>query len=440
MTERAATKNQWLLGLSTFALVGIAVSAVKLALAMTAFTPQAQPTGYVAQIAMSNLNLVGGAETAYLPEYEQEFWSGNLYAYPVNAAGEVNTAAERWTDGARDNITAQNFDTGRLIATMRDDGAKVPFRSANLSAAQQTSLATTVNSTPYSSLQIVDFLRGDRSNESIGGLRVRAWALGDIMHSRPYYVADATTPTIFVGANDGMLHAINAADGSERWAYVPSMLIPTLKNLAANPYAAANHTYYVDGQINVANVANVTIGIASNRVLVGGLGAGGKGLYALDITTMDATTEGDVTNKALWEISPTQILYNNAKTTSTSYANLGFTYGSSAIAKVRTGGGGIQDAVIIGNGYNNGGDFQAYLYVINAANGQLIRAIKADTALTTDGTAASPNGIFTAVAVNSDADAYNVADQAYAGDLNGTMWKFNLSGLPANWRDRKSVV
>ncbi len=129
------------------------------------------------------------------------------------------------------------------------------------------------------------------------------------MHSRPFYVADATNPTVFVGANDGMLHAINAANdagdgGRERWAYVPSMLLPKMKNLTVNPYV---HDYYVDGQINVATIASGT-----KRVLVGGLGAGGKGLYALDITGSagwTATTETDVAAKVMWEITPTTLNY-----------------------------------------------------------------------------------------------------------------------------------
>lgn len=428
--QKAFPKVQPMQWLGALALLGTAAFFIELALAITAFNPQLQPTGYVAQDELSNFNLAGGGETVYRPEYEKEYWSGNLYAYPVDAAGQVNTAAERWSGGAKDQIDLQDFDTGRLIATMKDDGTKVPFRATSgLSAAQLATLATTVNSVAYSSTQILNFLRGDRSNESASALRVRQSKLGDIVHTRPYYVPNALTPTIFVGANDGMVHAINTTDGSERWAYVPSMLINKMKTLADNPYT---HEYYVDGQINIGQV---TISAQLKRVLVGGLGGGGKGLYALDVTTLSAASEADVASKILWEITPTTVNY--AAPTgyggATGYSNLGYTYGTPVIAKVQNGAS-TQDVMIIGNGYNDSatGDYQAYLYVIDISNGQLIRSIKADTVATTDGTAASPNGLSSPVAVDSNGNG--VVDLVYAGDLNGTMWKFDLSSSsPASW-------
>lgn len=411
--------------LGVLAMLGTASLFLKLALAITAFNPQNQPTGYVAQDELSNFNLTSGNETVFRPEYERENWSGNLYSYPVDAAGRVDTAAERWGGGAKDQIDAQNFDTGRLIATMRDDGIKVPFRTADLSAAQLAALAATINSISYTDQQILDFVRGDISNTGPSALRVRQSKLGDIIHTRPYYVPSTLAPTIFVGANDGMLHAIDASNGSERWAYVPSMLLNKLKKLAENPYV---HDYFVDGQINIG-VA--TISAQLKRVLVGGLGGGGKGLYALDITTLDAASEADVASKILWEVTPTQVSYKapTGDGGATGYINLGYTYGTPIIAKVLNGATTV-DAAIIGNGYNDNatGDYQAYLYVIDISSGQLIKSIKAGTS----GTAASPNGLSSPVTVDSNRDG--VVDTGYAGDLNGTMWKFDLSSpTPSSW-------
>lgn len=411
--------------LGMLALLGTASLFIKLALAVTAFNPQNQPTGYVAQDELSSFILTSGAETVFRPEYEKENWSGNLFAYPIDASGHVDTAAERWSGGAKEQVDAQNFDTGRLIATMKDDGTKVPFRTTGLSVAQLASLAATINSIAYTSQQILDFVRGDISNTGPTALRVRQSKLGDIVHSRPYYVPSTLTPTIFVGANDGMLHAIDTNYGTERWAYVPSMLLNKLKKLAENPYV---HDYFVDGQINIGQV---TISAQLKRVLVGGLGSGGKGLYALDITTLDAASEAEVASKILWEVTPA--LVNYATPTgyggATGYINLGYTYGTPIIAKVQNGAT-TQDAVITGNGYNDNasGDYQAYLYVIDISNGQLIKSIKAGTS----GTAASPNGLSSPVTVDSNRDG--VIDIAYAGDLNGTMWKFDLSSSsPSSW-------
>lgn len=407
-------KSYWASG-AVISLIAAGVI-VKFALAITAFTPANAPVGYVAQDEMTNYNLKSGTETIFRPEYEKEFYSGNLYAYPIDANGNIDAASDRWSGGAKVHIDAQNYDTGRLIATMKDDGTSIPFRWSSLSAAQQASVTTS---------SILNFLRGDRSNEipNVGGtLRQRNSALGDIVHSRPFYVADTTNSTIFVGANDGMLHAINTATGDERWAYVPSMLLSKMKTLAANPYV---RDYFVDGQINVATILSSDTTPVTKRVLVGTLGGGGKGLYALNITNsagLTAATEGDVASKVMWEITPTKVNYATPTGAggATGYANLGYTYSTPTIAKV----GGVA-AVIIGNGYNNGGDYNAYLYVINATTGQLISAIQAGTT----GTAGSPNGLSTPTAV--DTDGNGSVDTVYAGDLNGTMWKFNLTAATA---------
>lgn len=408
---RVFVKSYWA---GAIIFLGALAVAVKLALAITAFVPGNQPTGYVAQDEITNYNLRSGTETLFRPEYEKEFFSGNLYAYPVDANGNVDTASEWWSGGAQVHVDAQNFDTGRLIATMRDNGSPISFRWDSLSATQQGYLTSST---------ILDFLRGDRSQEipNTGKtLRQRKSALGDIVHSRPYYVADTINPTIFVGANDGMLHAINAATngGEERWAYVPSMLLNKMKNLSANPYV---HDYFVDGQINIANITSS----GSKRVLVGALGGGGKGLYALDITGSAGLTAGSettVASKVLWEITPNKVNYATPATAN-AYVNLGYTYGTATIAKVNA-----ADTVIIGNGYNDnsGGDYQAYLCLINPYSGQLIGAIKAGTS----GTAASPNGLSTPVAVDSNGDGS--VDLVYAGDLNGTMWKFDLATSTAS--------
>jgi Neisseria PilC beta-propeller domain len=379
------------------------VVGVKYSLAVAPFSPSLQPVGYVAQDDVTNFDLRSGAETLYRPEYQRQYWSGNLYAYPIDASGNINLGAERWTDGAAGKLDAQNYDTGRYIGTMKDDGSKISFRYASLSTTQQTVLGTST---------VVDFLRGDRSKEKPTGIyRQRGSAMGDIIHSRPYFVADTSNPTLFVGANDGMLHAINQASGEERWAYVPSMLMGKLRNLSVDPYV---HDYYVDGQITIGNIAT---GGTAKRILVGGLGAGGKGMYALDITGsagLTASSDADAAAKVLWEITPTSVNY--ATPTSVSdYSNLGYTYGTPVIAKVNG-----TDAVIFGNGYNNAGDYQAYLYIVNANTGQRIRAIPAGNS----GSASNVNGLFNVLIVDTNGDG--AADTAYAGDLNGTMWKFDL--------------
>jgi hypothetical protein len=402
-------------------MAGILGAFIQMALAIATYAPATQPTGYVAQVDLSNYNLTSDNETEYRTTYDREFWSGNLFAYPVSATGSVNIAAERWTGGAANQLDQQDWDAGRLIATMKDDGSKVAFRAANLSAAQQGSLVLTLAGTTWTATQVVSYLRGDRSNEgfNLPQMRYRKSVLGDIVHNRPYYVDDATYPTVFVSANDGMLHAIDSANGAERWAYVPSMLIPKLKTYANNPYT---HDYFVDGQINTGTV---TLSSASTRILVGALGAGGKGIYALNINGSDglaATTESDVASKILWEVSRDAAGGKRNNAADAGYADLGYVDSTPLIVKLQNG----QHAVVVGNGYNDAGTYQAFLYVINAEDGTLIRAIQAGTS----GAASSPNGLSSPKAVDTNFDG--MVDRLYAGDLNGTLWKFDLSSTAAS--------
>lgn len=393
------------------AAMGLALIAFRVYTAAS-FSPDSQPTGWVAQPEVTSFDLSSNQETVFQTDYEKTDWSGNLFAYPVDSNGNINKAAEKW-NGAAEHLDLLNFDTGRRIVTMKSDGTKIPFRWADLFAGQQTSL----DADAIKSQAILNYVRGDRSNENPNGVlfRKRKSVLGDIIHSRPFFV-DGATPLVYVGANDGMLHVFNANTGDEVYAYVPSMLIPKLKLLAPVSPATYTHTHFVDAS---PNIGSIVVSGVTKQILVGGLGAGGKGLYALDITS-DAsappTTEAGAAGRILWEITNTTV--NNGP--STSYANLGYTYGVPLIAKVNTG----VHAVIAGNGYVNTNTGRAMLYVINAADGTRIAEL--DTGAVGVG---GPNGLSPPAAV--DTDGNGTADTAYAGDLDGNLWKFNLSNLLA---------
>jgi hypothetical protein len=304
-----------------------------------------------------------------------------------------------------------------MIFTLKSDGTRIPFRWASLSATQQSAIGNTTIGP-----KILDFVRGDRTNEMPNGskFRARKSVLGDIIHSRPYYVEGTPFSTVYVGSNDGMLHAIDAQTGNERYAYVPSMLISKLSSLAPIDPTPYMHTWFVDA---TPNSVIASISGTNKRILVGGLGAGGKGLYALDISA-DATTtptiETGAASKILWEITDSSI--NNAA--STSYSNLGYTYGIPVIAAVNSS---TQSAVIIGNGYMNSGNGRAILYVIDAGTGSLMRAID-----TGSGSTANPNGLSSPTAIDINGDGK--IDYVYAGDIDGNLWKFDLtSPSAASW-------
>jgi type IV pilus assembly protein PilY1 len=199
--------------------------------------------------------------------------------------------------------------------------------------------------------------------------------------------------------------------GQELWAYIPSMVMPNLYQLADMDYKN-KHRYYVDATPVVGDVciSNCTAaGAVWKTILVGGLGRGGRGYYALDITD-------PATPKALWEFTD---------------ANLGYSYGNPLITKV------CDDAscatktwaVLVTSGYNNipnddgaTGDGVGRLFVINAATGALIRTLS-----TGAGTATDPSGLARISGYVNNPQSDNTVEAVYGGDLNGNLWRFDVN-------------
>ncbi|MEF8708554.1 MAG: PilC/PilY family type IV pilus protein [Candidatus Accumulibacter propinquus] len=284
--------------------------------------------------------------------------------------------------------------------------------------------------TAASGKNLVNFLRGDKSNE--GALvstttyyRQRTHLLGDIAGSEAVYVkgspwnyADyrygtfkagnaSRTAMVYIGANDGMLHAFNESTGEEAWAYVPALVVPTLYKLADKSYSSL-HQFFVDGtpvmgDICASDCATPADGDTASPVwktiLVGGLNHGGRGYYALDITT-------PASPKALWEFT---------------HDNLGYSYGNPVITKLKNG----TWVVIVASGYNNvgPGDGRGYLFILNADSGALIRAITTDVGDTT-----TPSGLARITAWANFPDNNNTAQRVYGGDLLGNLWRFDVNG------------
>lgn len=271
---------------------------------------------------------------------------------------------------------------------------------------------------------LVKFLRGqtgyeDRTTNISAGrsgvYRFRATTLGDITESQPVFVGkpvfkysdtdylDFVTAqanrakTIYVGSNDGMLHAFDAATGNERWAFVPTAVIPNLWALADKLYSG-KHTNYVNGEPVVGDVFD---GTNWRTILVAGLNGGGRSYYALDITNPNAPA-------LLWEIN------------STIEPNLGYSYGPPVITKRSDG----TWVVLLTSGYNNvsPGDGKGYLFVRDAITGATVKTIG-----TAVGSAAVPSGLSK---ISNWADAGNVnntSQYVYGGDLMGNLWRIDIN-------------
>lgn len=347
--------------------------------------------GSVAQ----NSTAINNGSLVYQGRFDSTDWTGEVQALRPAADGTLTTV---WTTSDSGRIPAA---ANRTVYTRLPGGTGVEFKlAANLAAAQQTALATGgcgggVTGSACAQARI-DWIRGDRSYESstTSPMRKRSRVMGDVISSSPYYVK--TTDTIFVGANDGMLHAIDASTGNERFAFIPGAVMSELYKLTTTGYT---HQYYVDGDIAVSTTAQT----AGKNILVGSLGRGGKSLYAIDVT--DPTTFG--AGNVMWEFSD---------------ADLGLVLGKPIIARLNNG----KTAVLVGNGPNSTNE-RAVLFVIDIETGALLRKI--DTGA---GSSSASNGM--ATPRGWDLDGNGTTDVVYAGDLQGNVWKFDFaSNATANW-------
>lgn len=220
------------------------------------------------------------------------------------------------------------------------------------------------------------------------------------------------TPVVYVGANDGMLHAFNAEIsganmGKELFAYVPAGVYDYLNTLTDLDYIKS-HKYFVDG---TPTVGDAYIGGVWKTYLVGGLRAGGKSIYALDVSNTNSFAETNVK----WEF------------TDTGY--LGLTFGQPQITAINK----TQWAAVFGNGYNSTNE-DAVLYVVDLSNGTLIARIRTFSAPSTSTSPA--NGLSTPYPFDSDGDG--IVDAIYAGDLYGNLWKFEKNNTLTDSTDLTS--
>ncbi len=424
-------------------------------------------------VSFSGSNLTANS-SIYIPSYTTTRWSGNLVRFPVNQTGTVGAAS--WAEAS---LLNQKSPSSRLIFTYKNDaGVDTPVLFQTLSqlpTAMQSDLNTGTSGTSDGNGQLrLNYLRGDRTNEKSATqpnnlFRQRDSVLGDIVDSSPVYVGVATAswpdtapfptasgqrysdfkngiaktraPTVYAGANDGMLHGFDANTGTEVLGYIPSNLSiafdttvnpsPTTSSLITTGLhyytdPAYQHIFYVDGTPAVQDVYTKSTPLGSpawRTVLVAGEHAGGKGYFALDVTNPASFTAGNISNLFLWEF------------TSKNDSGLGYTFSDPQIALMNNG----RWAAIFGNGYNATGSDNAQLFILfldGGLNGTWVKGVDYFVIDTKSGVATqtnSPNGLATPAVVDINGD--QVADRVYAGDLNGNIWAFDVSSSdPTQWK------
>jgi Tfp pilus tip-associated adhesin PilY1 len=442
---------------------------------------------------------IDAGSTVYQSIYNTEGWTGDVKAYALNPeTGEVIRSSHLWS--AEEELFKKS-PSARKIATFNGNEG-IPFLYNAESTATPPAPFDMLSTDAAEAQDMVNYLRGNHAIEKesytpgredgtyrdrrvkINEVTFRDTKLGDIVHSAPvfhsYVNGDTTYKMIYVGANDGMLHAFNADTGEEVFAYVPRLVFGHLKNLTEPGY---DHEFFVDMTPYVASVVKDG---APHSYLTGSLGKGGKGVYCLDVThPMGIDSEAELAGKVLWEYPKNDLKITGASNTSpmvvtTSTAH-GLTTGDFvAIAGVEgntaanglhkitvqstttfsllnadgtpttgTGeyiGGGtlcpdpdlgytysraftVNSAIgwvtIFGNGYNSA-NLKAVLYVLDAHTGELLKKI--DTGF--GGPGSNCNGLSIPVLV--DVDNGNLVDYAYAGDLRGNLWKFDLTSSDIN--------
>lgn len=358
-------------------------------------------------------------------KFNSRDWSGNFLALPVSNTGQVGSpywdAANLLPAIAARKLYTLNGTTGQEVTCTGEGDFQTALKALDDRCSDR-----------------LNWIKGDTSKEArfyhattnpTASFRNRLNSkLGDIINSDPMYVKtpdfgyqDSTAssftekssyaafstaqadriPVVYVGGNDGILHAIRAdtgvtgQSGKELFGYIPKGVYGNLAELTDQTYG---HRFYVDG---APMAGDAYFGSAWHTVLVGGLNAGGKSIYALDITNPLAFGPASI----LWEFADAD--------------DLGFTYAQPQIGRLNNG----NWVAVFGNGYNSTNGL-AYLYVVDISNGDLLAKIAAGT--DTD------NGLSTPILWDSNGDM--IADAVFAGDLKGNLWRFDLSGaLPTDW-------
>ena len=366
---------------------------------------------------------------------------------------KVDTLTDTRTIFMNVNGALGSFSSSNLSVVGKSTNFDNAFLATKLS---QWSSLTTAQQALANSTSLVSYLRGntgfeDRASNAPPSMatdnrlyRFREAVLGDLVDSTPVYVGapkanfsdpgygTATTlgsfkathatraGTVYIGANDGMLHAINAVDGTERWAYVPTMVLDNMWKLADKNYSIS-HSYYVNGDIVVNDVCTAGCTSASTAVwktiLVAGLNGGGTGYFALDITNPNSPV-------LLWEFDTTDD------------SDIGYSYGNPIVTKKADG----TWVVLLTSGYNNITGIplnrgKGFLYVLNASTGAIISKYG-----TGEGDATTPSGLAKINTYVPDAIINNTAEFVYGGDLLGNLWRFDINSAQSSTNPFKVAV
>jgi len=421
--------------------------------------------------------------------YHPENWWGDVLALPLDftVTQAPNSSTTRVSATVESNATwsASCILTGGPCPQMGKNASGAPTHTVSVESPSSRQVLTwngvSAQGAPFEAstlpaaavsmiggASVVDYIRGDRSREAANGgtLRTRKSVMGDVVRSNPTFVGppdagypdqwsnllypsqteaengSSATPysqfksnnssresVVYAGANDGMLHAFWAGDVSqagsqarEMFAYVPGAVFPNLKQYSQESY---KHHYYVNA---TPDVADVFYGGTWHSWLVGGEGAGGDSVYALDVTKPSGISENSASSTVKGEWNPNTI---SCAAVTNCGNDMGDSFGTPVLTKFNN----DEWGFVFGNGYNSStGVASIFIGLISSTGNVSFRELKTGYGPSNDPTGANrPDGIAFAEPVDLNGD--HTADYIYAGDYFGNVWRFNLtSSNPADWQ------
>lgn len=396
----------------------VATESTSLKNAMIASINSGQPEPASESGVATSGNTAVEGDLIFTPSYRSQVWTGDITAYKLTQTPGAPSLSRTELWRASDRLPAAGL--RNIAGYSSKDNQAIAFKAENVD-----SFATIA--ADYRLARFIDFIRGV-DDDLDPPYRHRTGKLPDFVNSTPLliggnldmgyqtaglpsggstygaFVADkkARAPLLFMGGNGGMLHAFNATDsasgGIETFAYIPKGLMPSLHLLAQPIY---NHHFYVDGPLTEADAY---LNNAWQNIVIGTLGAGGKGVFAIKVPVgTGQPTLG--ASEVMWDIDDTDV------------PTLGNVTSPVQVGYVQNNGGWY---AFIGNGHDSAGG-TASLIVVNLATGTVAKTFTLPNAASVT----TPNGLS---GVDLIKNARGEVIGAYAGDLHGQLWRFELDG------------
>lgn len=416
--------------------------------------------------------------------YHPVTWWGDLLALPLTFTSAPNSTTVSATVASNATWSGSCILTGGACPQMGTNSSGAATHTVSVESPSSRQMLTWSNSgstgTAFESstlspsalsliggAKILDYIRGDRSDEAANGgsLRTRTSVMGDVVRSNPTFVGppDASYPNqwsnllypsqtqqensanttysqfeknesgrdsmVYSGANDGTLHAFWAGpasqastDAKEMFAYVPRAVFPNLAQYASQSYT---HHYYVNA---TPDVADVFYSGGWHTWLVDGEGAGGNSVFALNVTNPSGVSQSNASSVVKGEWSSSTISCVNV----TNCGNdMGYSFGTPVLTKFNN----DEWGFVFGNGYNSStGVASIFIGLISSTGDVTFRELKTGYGPANDPSGAGrPDGIAFVEPVDLNGD--HTADYVYAGDYFGNVWRFNLtSSNPSDWQ------